>query len=306
MSTGRLARCGNRCETLPNGRCGRSVRLLEPSTMMRASHRGSGRGRFVWAGCGQQPDLAAEIEIALCQPAWPGRARRGERARGHTIAAAAVVPGCSAALRKLITWVSQARGAVARPRVCPACGTTHTWTVPGDRARATWLAVAEPDGTAAPSGVCANTFSSRMSAHVARVLTRHPHPYLPRSHINGHRALGVLDKRPPEFCPLRDHHPGLAHRLIAGTGRAASVLDDLANRALNDADIVKQLGLSGGVTQRLGVDAQRGERGAQAVRQVGDGLPLVGKQLANTRRQVVQPGAHAADLGGARQGGSGG
>jgi len=47
-------------------------------------------------------------------------------------AATVVVPGCRAALRKLITWVSQARGTVARPRVCPACGTTHTWTVTGE------------------------------------------------------------------------------------------------------------------------------------------------------------------------------
>ena len=36
MSTGRLAMCSSRFDTLPNGRCGRSVRLLEPSTMTRA------------------------------------------------------------------------------------------------------------------------------------------------------------------------------------------------------------------------------------------------------------------------------
>ena len=39
-----------------------------------------------------------------------------------------------AVFRKLITWASQARGAVARPWVCPACGTTRTWTATGEAA----------------------------------------------------------------------------------------------------------------------------------------------------------------------------
>ena len=50
ISTGRLARCSNRCETLPNGRCGRSVRLLEPSTMIRASCS-SATARMALATC---------------------------------------------------------------------------------------------------------------------------------------------------------------------------------------------------------------------------------------------------------------
>ena len=45
-----------------------------------------------------------------------------------------VVAGFGAVFRKLITWASQARGAVARPWVCPACGTTRTWTAGGEAA----------------------------------------------------------------------------------------------------------------------------------------------------------------------------
>ena len=33
-----------------------------------------------------------------------------------------------------MTWVSQAWGAVPWPWVCPACGTTHAWTVAGEAA----------------------------------------------------------------------------------------------------------------------------------------------------------------------------
>jgi Restriction Endonuclease associating with ARP len=45
-----------------------------------------------------------------------------------------VVAGFKAVFTKLITWASQARGAVARPWVCPACGTTRTWTAAGEAA----------------------------------------------------------------------------------------------------------------------------------------------------------------------------
>ena len=136
------------------------------------------------------PDQAAElVDHARCHPA------------GGRLLAMTVLPGCvaalsagicralagchgagaSAACRKLITWVSHAWGAVARPWVCPACGTTHTWTVAGDPA---WMyrAAASSSGTA------------------PAVISR-----------TGRGA------RPGDGVPQRDRWPGVVSRSAVGT-----------------------------------------------------------------------------------------
>ena len=50
--------------------------------------------------------------------------------------------------------------------------------------------------------------------------------------------------------------------------------------------------------KRLGVQPQRGQRGAQPVDEVGGGLPLGGQQLADPAGQPVDRRRHLADLGG--------
>jgi hypothetical protein len=49
-----------------------------------------------------------------------------------------------------MTWAAQARGAVARPCVCPARGTTHSCTVVGDAAWNQRAAIGS-SGLAAPA-----------------------------------------------------------------------------------------------------------------------------------------------------------
>ena len=107
------------------------------------------------------------------------------------------------------------------------------------------------------------------------------------------RAVLVLGERPPERGPLGDDRGGVARGgLPLAAALPPGLLDDLADRALHRRDVVEEAA----VAQRLGVDAQRGQRRPQPVGQVGDALPFARQQVVDARRQPVQAVAGAPDL----------
>lgn len=101
----------------------------------------AGRGTSAARAAGGQMDLLTAGVVALSAPgdgltpsSW-SLPRRFVGCLSALFPAVAVagVTGCSAAFRKLMTWVPGS-GAVPRPWVCPACGTTQTCTMAGEAA----------------------------------------------------------------------------------------------------------------------------------------------------------------------------
>ena len=151
--------------------------------------------------------------------------------------------------------------------------------------------------TAVPSGVCAMTFSSRASTAAARSSPRaRTGSGLGRQRDVAARGPGrrpaptrTSTRSPTTAVASHGRHPALALRAAGGA-------DHRGERALERADVrADPLGLDR-VAQRLGVQAQRGQRGAQPVREVGDGLAFLGDQLVDAVGQPVQRRADLGDL----------
>ena len=151
--------------------------------------------------------------------------------------------------------------------------------------------------TRVPSGVCANTLPSRASTQRREVGRGRPPPAAGRRRASvAHVALGVLGQHRPERHPLaRPPRPRRTRRCPVGRagGRRRSPELTARSSASTPAPI---RAASSGSPQRLGVQPQRGQRGAQPVRQVGDGLPLLAQQLADPPGQVVERAGDLADL----------
>ena len=154
------------------------------------------------------------------------------------------IPPEDSAIRRAISRPRPVDPILDRPRsVGSACGKPGP-LVRDDQPRSTWLAVAEPDSTARTV--------RRVREHVLKqdvrtgrqVLTGHAHrhpPRWPRQRSSGARCPRQAAARTlPAPRPLSPPHT----HVTACTGRATGFMDDLADRALHGADIIKQLGLA--------------------------------------------------------------
>ena len=115
------------------------------------------------------------------------------------------------------------------------------------------------------------------------------------------RPAVVVGQRAPEGGPvLHDLGQVAAHGHLL-VQRAARGADELADLRLEAVDVLDEVGRA----VALGIEAQRGERGAEAVGEVGDPLALGGEELVDAVGQQVEGLGDVDDLGRTRVAGAG-
>src|SRR5262249_44545800 len=127
-----------------------------------------------------------------------------------------------------------------------------------------------------------------------QVVRADPHRYRYPADPVLHQPVLLLGQRRPDPYPRGDHRARVAEALA---GAPAGGPDDVVDGALERVQVGTQPVTLAAVLQRLGVDAQRRQRGTQPVRQVGHGLPFPGEQLVDPPGEMVEPGADLAYLG---------
>jgi hypothetical protein len=110
------------------------------------------------------------------------------------------------------------------------------------------------------------------------------------------RPALLLGDHGPEIHPGRDHRRGVTRDCGSFPDRAVGFVNHVVHRAVDRVQVRDQAGPDVLAGQRFDVDAQRGERCPQPVRDVGHRGALLGEQLDDAGRQPVEAVAHLAHL----------
>jgi hypothetical protein len=128
------------------------------------------------------------------------------------------------------------------------------------------------------------------------------------------RQFHCLDLQPPplvdgeggpEVRPFHDDRRGVASLAQALPHRPSGLVDDLVDSPADRVDVGQQP-VAVGPGQRLGVQPQCRQGGAQPVGEIGGGLTFGGQELADPPGQPVHRRPHLADLRRSGRGGAGG
>jgi hypothetical protein len=212
-------------------------------------------------------------------------------------------PPDASAVRRAMSSPRPVEPAPLRPRSIAASGRpgpvseTETSAPPPGRGRTVTR-------NGVPSGVCEDVAEQRIEGS-AEVAGRYAHGKALLAEAHGHGPLFLLGQDRPEAHALGHHGRGVAADAQPLSHGPARLRDHLVDAAGQCVDVVEHpLAVAG--RQRLGVQAQGGQRRPQPVGQVGRGLPLGGEQFPDPAGQPVDRRTDLPHLGGAGGGDPGG
>ena len=116
--------------------------------------------------------------------------------------------------------------------------------------------------------------------------------------VEGEITALILEERFPEGRAVAGHLDGVALRDAAFALRSTGCADDGGQGAFEAGDLgVEFLGALA-IRERLDLEAECGQRRAEAVREVGDRFAFDGDDLVDAIGETVEGGADLGDLGG--------
>jgi hypothetical protein len=110
-------------------------------------------------------------------------------------------------------------------------------------------------------------------------------------------AILFFGQHRPERQPIPRHLAEVARHVLIGDRRSAGLADELGDCPFEFVDIGRQAVTLGRIGQRVAVQSQRRDRGAETVGEIGDQFAFGLQQLGDSVGQPVQGLADLDDLG---------
>ncbi len=144
-------------------------------------------------------------------------------------------------------------------------------------------------------GVCKHV-SQQSVYHCLQVAGGACYPVTTRSDLQRPTPALLVGERPPILGATAHHAPQIDGGTGALSHRSPRLPDDVIHRTFQFVDVVGEPLPLLDATERLGIEAQRGERSPQSVRQVGHHLSLLSQQHPDPLDEAVESSPHFDQL----------